>query len=384
MKKRSWYSFKASADSSTAEISIYDEIGDWGVSAKDFLRDLKSLPQQAQVTLRINSPGGEIVAGHAIFNAIQRHPGGVVTVIDGMAASMASVIALAGKTVAMAKNGLFMIHNPWGFAMGDSEGLQKTADLLDKMKGLILDVYEAKTGKARDELSRLMDEETWLTADEALEMGFIDTIGEPTVALASANGLFNLGERWPKGAERLAALIPADGGTAPAGAAPLTTPEGEMKKSDLNREGAKGAKPEQKNEGEPETPEAPTPGSALVVDPKSAPAEPEVDEAVQAVNRMRADAALVPTLRNEVTTLKASLETAQSEKAAIQQQYDRLKGSLGLNPAAVVPQVPVGQEAEMTAEDIKAKYEAMPYGNDRLEFFRKHKAVLTRDTGGGK
>jgi ATP-dependent Clp endopeptidase proteolytic subunit ClpP len=191
--KRSWYAIsKTDGNNSSAEISIYDEIGFFGINAKDFITDLKSVGDVETITLRIHSPGGEILDGYAIFNALMRHPARIETHIDGLCASMATVIAMAGDEISMAENALFMIHNPWGGTFGEAEEMRKMADLLDTMKSQILSAYEAKTGKSREELSAMMDEETWLTANEAAEHGFIDTITEKLKAAANVRGDFSL------------------------------------------------------------------------------------------------------------------------------------------------------------------------------------------------
>jgi len=171
---RNWYEIKAKADGN-AEIFLYDEIGGWGVGAKQFIDELRTL-EGSQITLRIHSPGGAVLDGHAIYNALKRHDGGVVTAIDGLAASMASVIAMAGERVSMAKNGFLMIHNPSGVAMGEGADLRKTADLLDKMKDGLVNIYVQKTKMPAKKIEDMMDEETWMTASEAMEMGFIDEV----------------------------------------------------------------------------------------------------------------------------------------------------------------------------------------------------------------
>lgn len=134
-------------------------------------------------TVRINSPGGLVFSGIAIHSMLSRMKG-VTVRVEGLAASIASVIALAGSRLEMERGSMLMIHNPWNIAMGDAEELRKSADVLDKIKVSILDIYEAKTGQPRDLLTEMMDEETWLTADEAVEWGFADAVvgaesGEP-------------------------------------------------------------------------------------------------------------------------------------------------------------------------------------------------------------
>jgi len=178
MKK--WFEIINKADK--AEIWIYEQIGEdfWtggGVTAKNFQKELAGI-KASQIDLHINSPGGEVFDGITIYNLIKQHPANVTAHIDGLAASIASVIALAGDTVIMAENALFMIHNPWGFAMGDATEMRKTADLLDKVSGSLVTAYTSKSGKSDDEISALMDSETWMTAQEAKDAGFIDEISE--------------------------------------------------------------------------------------------------------------------------------------------------------------------------------------------------------------
>ena len=167
-----------------AEISIYDEIGGWGVTAQNFMDALDALGEVETIDLRISSPGGSIIEGNVIFNAIKRHAANVTVYIDGMAASMASVIAMAGDEIVMAENALLMIHNPWTVSIGDSEQLRKDADLMDKMKSAIINAYGRSNYDAA-ELEELMNATTWFTAKEALDAGFIDRIDGALNAAAS-------------------------------------------------------------------------------------------------------------------------------------------------------------------------------------------------------
>jgi ATP-dependent Clp endopeptidase proteolytic subunit ClpP len=180
MKMKKWFEIINKADK--AEIWIYEQIGEdfWtggGVTAKNFQKELAGI-KASQIDLHINSPGGEVFDGITIYNLIKQHPANVTAYIDGLAASIASVIALAGDTVIMAENALFMIHNPWGFAMGDATEMRKTADLLDKIGGSLVTAYASKSGKPDDEISAIMNAETWMTAQEAKDAGFIDEISE--------------------------------------------------------------------------------------------------------------------------------------------------------------------------------------------------------------
>ena len=182
---QSWYSIKAKAKD-TAEISIYDEIGFWGVSAASFAQDLKSCGNNLkQINLHIHSPGGDVFDGIAIYNLLKNHPANVTVYIDGLAASMASVIAMAGNEVIMPENAMMMIHKPWGIQGGDAEDMRKYADLLDKVENTLIPAYANKTGKTPEELAEMLSAETWLNGKECVEQGFADKLAEPLVAMAS-------------------------------------------------------------------------------------------------------------------------------------------------------------------------------------------------------
>lgn len=142
------------------------------------------LSGEGDITVWINSPGGDCVAASQIYSMLMDYKGAVTVKIDGIAASAASVIAMAGTTVLMAPTALMMVHNPLTVAMGDSEEMKKTIALLDEVKESIINAYEIKTGLSRARLSHLMDAETWLSAHKAVELGFADdllfqTAGDP-------------------------------------------------------------------------------------------------------------------------------------------------------------------------------------------------------------
>lgn len=182
---QSWYSIKAKAND-TAEISIYDEIGFWGVSAASFAQDLKDCGNNLkQINLHIHSPGGDVFDGIAIYNLLKNHPANVTVYIDGLAASMASVIAMAGNEIIMPENAMMMIHKPWGIQGGDAEDMRKYADLLDRVENTLIPAYASKTGKTPEELAEMLSAETWLNGKECVEQGFADKLAEPLVAMAS-------------------------------------------------------------------------------------------------------------------------------------------------------------------------------------------------------
>lgn len=175
----SWYKIENKADK--AEIWIYEQIGEdfWsggGVTAKDFQKELSEI-KAAQIDLHINSPGGQVFEGVAIYNMLKQHRATITTYIDGIAASIASVIALAGDRVVMAANALFMMHNPSGIVMGTATDMRKTADVLDKVRDTLLTVYTSKSTRSEKDIVDLLEAETWMNAEEAIEAGFADEIG---------------------------------------------------------------------------------------------------------------------------------------------------------------------------------------------------------------
>ena len=177
---------RAEDGSGDVELFLYDEIGFWGVDASTFVRDLKSIDAET-IHLRINSPGGSVFDGVAIANAIREHKATVIVHIDAIAASIASVIALAGDEVRIADNAFLMIHNAWTGVVGNADDLRRTADILDKIdESAIVRTYVNKTGADEDQVRQWMEgPETWFTAEEALEAGFVDAIDAQSDAEAS-------------------------------------------------------------------------------------------------------------------------------------------------------------------------------------------------------
>ena len=171
-----WYNINSKA-SKVVDVYIFDEIGMGGVNAQGFIEEIKSF-KDSPMNLHINCVGGDVFDGMAIFNIIKKRTAKTTVYIEGIAASMGSVIALAADNVVMAENSLFMIHNAWGGAMGEAKEMKKTAKLLDKISGEIADIYVKKTKLPYDKVKEMMDEETWLNAEEALELGFIDSISD--------------------------------------------------------------------------------------------------------------------------------------------------------------------------------------------------------------
>lgn len=179
----SWYRIRALARG-VAEIMLYDEIGAWGITAQQFARELKALGDLQRIDLRVHSPGGDVFEGTAIYNLLKHHPARVDGYVDGLAASMATVVLMACDTVYIPENGMMMIHKPWGITGGDADDMRRYVDLLDKIEDTMVAAYASKTGKSADEIKALLKEETWMTGREAIEAGFADQLTEPLSAAA--------------------------------------------------------------------------------------------------------------------------------------------------------------------------------------------------------
>ena len=187
-------------------MAIYDEIGAYGVSAKGFLTELGALPEGTPVDLRLNSPGGSVFDAVAIHNALKRHEGNVTVWIDGIAASAASYVAMAGDEIVMPENAFLMIHDPSGLVAGTSGDMRAMAEALEKVKGALVQGYAAKSGRTPEEISALMSAETWLDAADALAQGFADRLIEP-VRIAAR---FDIG-RFRNAPPELAEAVEGDG-----------------------------------------------------------------------------------------------------------------------------------------------------------------------------
>jgi ATP-dependent Clp endopeptidase proteolytic subunit ClpP len=172
----------------TASVFIYDVIGDpWdGTTAKKFQRDLAALGELDRIDIFINSPGGSVFDGITIHNVLARNRARKVVVVDGLAASIASFVAMAGDEIRMAENAMMMIHDPWAIAIGGPADMRKMADTLDEIRDSMLATYARRTGMDADAVAALMRDETWMGAAEAVEMGFADEAVEPVDAAALA------------------------------------------------------------------------------------------------------------------------------------------------------------------------------------------------------
>lgn len=175
------FEFKNELESAT--LYIFDNIGSsyWEINANDIEEELKNANNKP-LNIHINSNGGEVFEGFTIYNLIKGYSGQTTVYVDGLAASIASVIALAGDKVIMNKASMFMIHNASGGCYGNAEEMKKVVEALEKINSVIKDIYVAKTGLSIEKLTELMDNETFMTPSECLEYGFCDEVidEEPT------------------------------------------------------------------------------------------------------------------------------------------------------------------------------------------------------------
>ena len=174
---RAWYQFRNVA-ADEAELFLYDEIGAWGTLAEDFIAELKQVTAP-KLRVRISSPGGSVFEGVALANALRAHPGEVTVQIDGIAASIASVIAMAGDRVVIQPQAMIMVHEAAGGCLGNAKDMQDMADLLDKISNNIAGAYAAKAGGDVAEWRQVMVKETWYTAEEAVDAGLADEMVQP-------------------------------------------------------------------------------------------------------------------------------------------------------------------------------------------------------------
>jgi len=174
-----------------ADIVLYGSIGEsfWddSISAKEFHQALKELPSTVEtLNVRINSPGGDVFDGITIYNRLKQHKAKKVVYIDGMAASIASIIAMAGDEVIIGEGAQVMIHKPWTMAMGNSLELDSIINRLDDIEEQMLSIYSKRTGLDRSELRSMLAKETWLLSEEAIDLGFADKTMDEDFAIAAS------------------------------------------------------------------------------------------------------------------------------------------------------------------------------------------------------
>ena len=199
MKKMNRKYFSLEKSKQTATLNIYGDITSWpwlesDVSAANLSKQLEAMGDVEQINVYINSYGGEVAEGLAIYNALKRHKAKVKTVCDGFACSIASVVFMAGDERVMNEASLLMIHNAWTFAEGNAAALRKQADDLEKITQASVEAYKAHSSLSEEEIKALMDAESWISPDEALSYGFATSVEKTEKAKANQNALRQLFE----------------------------------------------------------------------------------------------------------------------------------------------------------------------------------------------
>lgn len=200
MNKPFWTIRNLAGGNSSAELLLYGDIAPeaswWNDvnSPKEFNDSLARLGNVKNITVRINSRGGDIFAAHAIYNSLVQHSAKITVRIDGLAASAATIVMLAGDDIIMPENAMIMIHNPWTAAQGDEHVLRGVADMLNHIRESMLAVAETRTGTSKEELAKQMDVQTWMTASEAVAAGWADSVEKNVkVTKAFAQNILNIG-----------------------------------------------------------------------------------------------------------------------------------------------------------------------------------------------
>lgn len=367
---KTWYALSARAEVRQTEISIFDEIGYYGVSAKQFITDLKRVPADHEIVLKIHSPGGEVFDGNAIFNALKRHPGGVTVEIEGLAASMATVISLAGAPVKMAANGFYMIHNPWGVAMGDADEMRDQAALLEKIREGMIAAYSAKSGQEPEQIAAWMDAETWFTATEAQAAGFVDEVTDSLALAASTNKFSRLAKFRNAPSDLTARSVDMD---------PQLEAAAEIDEEVVIEATEEQAAEEQAAEATPSASLA----EIIEAAPEAAEEEVQPEEEAPAPEVPVASVPHADAIVAKYNAVLARAEKAESELTAVKAELDaertalaNLERSLGLAAARVVPVI---ENSSAEASDPVAEYLAAVESGDRKAasaLFEKHKAAI--------
>ncbi len=197
---KNWFTIQ-SKHAGVIDISIHDEIGMWGISAADFIAELRGQPESQVVNLSIHSPGGSVLDGLAMYNALKGYPAKIYGHVEGVAASAASFVLMAADVISMPEDSFIMIHNPWGGAIGDADELRDMATVLATLQNSLVNIYERRTGLDREAIEGMMKVETWITATDALEMGFTDNISDAVDIAAKLVGFERYFKQLPVAAD---------------------------------------------------------------------------------------------------------------------------------------------------------------------------------------
>ena len=357
-KEMNWYALSKNADESS-DITIYDAIGAGGVSAKQFIKDLAGI--KGHINLRLNSPGGSITDGAAIIAALKRHTAGFTAWVDGLAASMASVIACAADQCYMAEGSMMMIHRAATVSMGDAADLRKDADLLEKFEKSLVNVYVKKTGLSEDEINMMLSAETWLDPLEAIALGFADGISETPDATALAtpaqmrtrfdmfmNGMTEKPANEDKPEEEMVAATVEEALAVVVEIASMIeelSDEDKVTVKDALKELAAGD-----SETEVETEDG-------------MPKEP-----VASVNAVA--------LAEKISNLAVQMAVVTAERDALALDISRLEASFGVASASVVPVIVASENA---TQSLLERFTSISDPVEKSEFYRANASALNRD-----
>jgi ATP-dependent protease ClpP protease subunit len=337
---KTWFNVVNQTDNS-ADVEIYDEIGGWGVSAKEFIKGLKDL-EGKHLNLRINSPGGSIIDGQAIIAALNRHTAGFTAWVEGLAASMASVIACAADKCFVADGSMMMIHRAATVSIGDADDLRKDASLLEKFEKGIVNIYANKTGMPCEEIEKMLAEETWMDALEAVALGFADGITDNTPAMAMVKPS-ELKARFDTFKKNMS----AEPNPEPA-AEPVTVAEPIIEPAPVVEE--------------PKAEPTPDPVVEPIAEPVTA--EPvALAKATEILNKYN-------DLVVERDTLKAELDNVKAILSAERVALDRLESSLGLASAKVEPKL---SPASTVRVSLMEQYESITDPKEKAKFYAKNR-----------
>ena len=386
MAKKSWFSMVAMAPGAgslrpvasggkVARVDILGPIGGWDVSGADFLRELKNLGEVDTIDLRIHSPGGDVLDGWAIANGLRNHPARVVGRVEGMAASMGSVVLCSCDEVHIPKNGYVMIHNVGGGAFGGVDELRGVADLMEKLQGDIVDFYAARTGLESAELVEMMNAETWMNGSDAVAKGFADVLLEP-VKVAACVDEAELVARFKNVPDGFLNLEEGE--------------EGEEEESSEEEEEAE-ITPEEVAEIEEELAEETAPAPSVIDkflalfksgDFSGSSAEKSPVALLNEVKTLRADCSA---LRSDLTNAlrerdeaKALADGLAGDAEAMEKKVAAVLAECGFDAisAEVLP-VPVkGSAVTPDAVDILDEMAAMPMGPKRDEFYAANEEAI--------
>lgn len=364
MAKNSWFKIEGKADPKgkgpkEARVDILGPIGGWDVSGSEFLRELKDLGEVEQIDLRIHSPGGSVLDGWAIANGLKNHPAHVTARVEGMAASMGSVIAMAADELEVPENAYLMIHNVTGGGFGEADDLESMANLMRKLQDDVRDFYANRTGLMPETVAEMMADETWLNGKEAVDLGFADRVLEPVKVSACVDEetLMAKFKKMPEGIFN----------------------EGEEEEPFEEEEGEKPVEEEEKEEPEAEEkkPSALTRILAALSGGKCAKDDGKLSAAA-ALSRIESLEAKVLAGETELELVQNELGKVTAEKQELEKMALTVEGKLaefgfGFAEAADLP-----NPSKVDTRNALEIYLGMSPGAERREFFAENRKEIER------